>query len=32
VEIPLLETEKAKLEEQVHQDGFSRALGEIESD
>jgi len=32
VEIPLLETEKAKLEEQVHQTGFSRALGEIESD
>src|SRR2546430_7035047 len=30
VEIPLLETEKAKLEEQVHQTGFSRAIGEIE--
>jgi hypothetical protein len=32
VEIPLLETEKAKLEEQVHQTGFSRPLGEIEAD
>jgi hypothetical protein len=32
VEIPLLETEKGKLEEQVHQTGFSRAIGEIEAD
>jgi hypothetical protein len=32
VEIPLLETEKAKLEEQVHQTGFSRPIGEIEAD
>ncbi len=32
VEIPLLESEKQKLEEQVHQTGFSRAIGEIELD
>ncbi len=32
VEIPLLETEKGKLEEQVHQTGFSRPVGEIEAD
>ena len=32
VEIPLLETEKSKLEEQVHQTGFSRPIGEIEAD
>lgn len=32
VEIPLLEAEKAKLEEEVHQTGFSRAIGEIELD
>jgi len=32
VEIPLLETEKAKLEDQVHQTGFSRPIGEIEAD
>ena len=32
VEIPLLESEKAKPEEQVQQTGFSRAVGDIESD
>jgi len=32
VELPLLEAEKAKLEEQVHQTGFSRGIGEIEAD
>jgi len=32
VEIPLLETEKGKLEDQVHQTGFSRPIGEIEAD
>ncbi|HYS08390.1 MAG TPA: hypothetical protein VEP66_06585 [Myxococcales bacterium] len=32
VELPLLEAEKAKLEEQVHQTGFSRGVGEIEAD
>lgn len=32
VEIPLLETEKGKLEEQVQQMGFSRPVGEIEID
>src|SRR5204862_149315 len=32
VEIPLLETEKAKLEEQVQTMGFSRPIGEIEGD
>jgi hypothetical protein len=32
VEIPLLASEKEKLEEQVHQTGFSRPLGEIEAD
>jgi hypothetical protein len=32
VEIPLLEGEKAKLEEQVQQTGFSRPVGEIELD
>lgn len=32
VEAPLLESEKAKLEEQVGQMGFSRAVGEIEAD
>ena len=32
VEIPLLESEKAKLEEQVHQTGFSRPIAEIEGD
>jgi len=32
VEIPLLESEKDKLEDQVHQMGFTRAIGEIEGD
>jgi hypothetical protein len=32
VEIPLLESEKTKLEEQVHQMGFSRPIAEIEAD
>ena len=32
VEIPLLEAEKAKLEEEVHRTGFSRNIGEIEAD
>jgi hypothetical protein len=32
VEIPLLEAEKGKLEEQVHQTGFSRPIAEIEGD
>jgi len=32
VEIPLLESEKAKLEDQVHQMGFSRPIAEIEAD
>ena len=32
VEIPLLESEKGKLEEQVQQTGFSRPVGEIEAD
>jgi hypothetical protein len=32
VEVPLLESEKAKLEEQVQQMGFSRPVGEIEGD
>lgn len=32
VEIPLLEGEKAKLEEQVQQMGFSRPIAEIEAD
>jgi hypothetical protein len=32
VEIPLLEAEKVKLEEEVHQTGFSRGIGEIELD
>ena len=32
VEIPLLASEKQKLEEEVHQTGFSRAIGEIELD
>ena len=32
VEIPLLEKEKAGLEEQVQQMGFSRPMGEIEAD
>jgi len=31
VEIPLLESEKDKLEDQVHQMGFTRAIGEIVS-
>ncbi len=32
VEIPLLESEKAKLEEQVQTMGFSRPIGEIDAD
>ncbi len=32
VEIPLLESEKEKLEEEVHRMGFSRGVGEIEAD
>jgi hypothetical protein len=32
VEVPLLESEKAKLEEQVQKMGFARPLGEIEAD
>ena len=32
VEMPLLEAEKGKLEEQVHQTGFSRPIAEIEGD
>jgi hypothetical protein len=32
VEVPLLESEKAKLEESVQQMGFSRPVGEIEGD
>jgi uncharacterized protein YhaN len=32
VEMPLLETEKEKLEEQVHTMGFSRPIAEIEAD
>ncbi|TMA20822.1 MAG: hypothetical protein E6J84_01720 [Deltaproteobacteria bacterium] len=32
VEIPLLESEKTKLEDQVHQMGFSRPIAEIEAD
>lgn len=32
VEIPLLESEKAKLEDQVQTMGFSRPIGEIEAD
>ena len=32
VEIPLLEAEKTKLEEEVHSTGFSRPIAEIEAD
>ena len=32
IELPLLETEKTKLEDEVHAMGFSRAIGEIEND